>query len=117
MSSRRSSRVTELTLPFEPVPTRRATVRFEPSGISRTVEKGTLLLDTARDAGLPIAQSCGGFAICSWCRMQILEGGENLSAPGAPEERMRRRGQLGEGERAACQAEVQGDVVVTTTYW
>jgi 2Fe-2S ferredoxin len=93
------------------------TVRFEPSGKSIGVERGTLLLDAARSAGLPVAQSCGGFAICSWCKMRIIAGGESLSEIGPPEERLIRRQKFAPDERASCQAEVLGDVTVTTTYW
>jgi len=96
---------------------RGCTVRFEPSGCSILVPHGTLLLDAARQAGLPVAQSCGGFAICSWCRMQVLAGGENLSAIEANEGRLIRRQSFAPNERASCQAEVHGDVTVTTTYW
>jgi ferredoxin len=92
-------------------------VRFEPSGKEIVVLAGTLLLDAARRAGMPVAQSCGGFAICSWCKMQVLEGAENLSAVESNEERLARRQSFREGERASCQAEVHGDVTVTTTYW
>lgn len=93
------------------------TVRFEPSGRSIFVPPGTLLLDAARDAGLPVAQSCGGFAICSWCRMQVLHGTESLSPIAANEERLIHRESFKPNERASCQAEVHGDVTVTTTYW
>ncbi|MBS1911035.1 MAG: (2Fe-2S)-binding protein [Bacteroidetes bacterium] len=93
------------------------TVRFQPAGIALRVAAGTLLLDAAREAGLPVAQSCGGFAVCSWCRMQVLEGWENLSPIERPEERLIARQQFAPNERASCQAAVFGDVVVTTTYW
>jgi ferredoxin, 2Fe-2S len=92
-------------------------VHFEPSGNSISVPTGTLLLDAARDAGLPVAQSCGGFAICSWCKMQVLEGMEHLSAIEPNEARLIRRQNFAPNERASCQAEVLGDVTVTTTYW
>ena len=92
-------------------------VRFEPSGKMIRVERGTLLLDAARVAGLPVAQSCGGFAICSWCKMKILAGADALSTIEPPEERLIRRQKFAPDERASCQAEVLGDVTVTTTYW
>lgn len=92
-------------------------VRFEPSGKRKWVPRGTLLLDAARESGLPVAQSCGGFAICSWCKMQVIEGMENLSAVEPNEARLIRRESFKENERASCQAEVMGDVTVTTTYW
>jgi ferredoxin len=93
------------------------TVRFMPVGTYISVPAGTLLLDAARDAGLPVAQSCGGFAICSWCKMQVLEGMEHLSAIEPNEARLIRREKFAPNERASCQAEVLGDVTVTTTYW
>jgi 2Fe-2S ferredoxin len=93
------------------------TVRFERSGITSSVESGTLLLDAARDAGLPVAQSCGGFAICSWCKMQLLAGADNLSPIEPAEARLIKRENFKPNERASCQAEVLGDVTVTTTYW
>jgi ferredoxin, 2Fe-2S len=93
------------------------TVRFEPSGKRISVPSGTLLLDAAREAGLPVAQSCGGFAICSWCKMQVLEGMEHLSAIEPNEARLIRRQSFATNERASCQAEVLGDVTVMTTYW
>ncbi len=92
-------------------------VRFEPSGITIDVDPGTLLLDAARSAGLPVAQSCGGLAICSWCKMQVLEGADNLSPIEPAEARLIARENFKPNERASCQAEVMGDVTVTTTYW
>ena len=93
------------------------TVRMEPSGTTITVESGTLLLEAVREAGLPVAQSCGGWAICSWCKMQVLEGMEHLSPIEDAEERLIRREGFAPNERASCQAEVLGDVTVTTKYW
>jgi ferredoxin, 2Fe-2S len=92
-------------------------VRFEPDRGEAEVERGTLLLDAARDAGLPVAQSCGGFAICSWCRMQVLDGADNLSAIEPAEARLIKRESFAPNERASCQAEIIGDVTVTTRYW
>jgi ferredoxin len=93
------------------------TVRFAPGSRSIDVAEGTLLLDAVRAAGRPIAQSCGGLAICSWCKVQVLDGWENLSPVEADEARLIKRQEFRQNERAACQAEVLGDVTVTTTYW
>jgi ferredoxin, 2Fe-2S len=92
-------------------------VRFAPGTRSIVVDAGALLLDAAREAGRPVAQSCGGLAICSWCKMQVLEGWENLSAIEPDEARLIARQSFAANERASCQAEVLGDVTVTTTYW
>jgi ferredoxin len=107
--------ICESTVPIPSI--QNPTVRFEPSGNRISVPSGTLLLDAARDAGLPVAQSCGGFAICSWCKMQVLEGMEHLSAIEPNEARLIRRENFAANERASCQAEVLGDVTVMTTYW
>ena len=95
----------------------RCTVRLEPQGRTVTVERGTTLLEAVRAAGLPSAQSCGGFAICSWCRMRILAGAEHLSPIEPAERRLIERQGFAANERASCQAEVRGDVTATTTYW
>lgn len=94
-----------------------ATVTFHPSGKTVTIRRGETLLHAARVAGLPVAQSCGGVAVCSWCRMRIIRGREHLSPVVPAEERVHHRSNYDRDERAACQAEVLGDVVVTTSYW
>jgi ferredoxin len=95
----------------------RPSVLFMPRARVISVEPGTTLLEAARSAGMPVAHSCGGFAICSWCRMQVLGGAENLSPLQPAEEKLARRQGFAPNERASCQAEVRGDVAVTTTYW
>ena len=54
--------------------------------------------------------ACGGKGRCTTCRAEILEGAEHLSEPNEREERMARR--LASNERLACQAKVQGEVVL-----
>lgn len=93
------------------------TVRFLPGDRAIEVASGTLLLDAARLAGRPVAQSCGGLAICSWCRMRVVAGADGLSAIEPDERRLIDRQGFTADERASCQAEVLGDVTVTTTYW
>ncbi|MEP7221010.1 MAG: 2Fe-2S iron-sulfur cluster-binding protein, partial [Bacteroidota bacterium] len=114
-----NNHVSTLDLFGDIIPSRNpmAEVRFEPSGRTIRVERGTPLLEAARGVGLPVAQSCGGFAICSWCRMQVLSGWENLSPIEPSEARLIQREDFAGNERASCQAEVLGDVTVTTRYW
>ncbi|MCC7437200.1 MAG: (2Fe-2S)-binding protein [Armatimonadetes bacterium] len=100
-----------------PIPGQPASVTFLPSGKSIAVAVGTVLLEAIRQAKLPVAQSCGGFGICSWCKVRVIEGQENLSIPSQPEQRLIQRQSFKPNERASCQAEILGDVAVTTTYW
>ncbi len=93
------------------------TVRFEPDGLQIEVPHGTLLIDAARAAGLHVAQQCGGMTICGWCRMRVVTNPAGLSVPERNERRLFERNRFAEDERAACQAEVIGDLCVTTHYW
>jgi ferredoxin len=37
------------------------------------------LLDLCERVGIPMESACGGFAACNSCRIDVLEGPENLS--------------------------------------
>jgi 2Fe-2S ferredoxin len=92
-------------------------VRFVPLDKSADAKANETLLDAARRANVPLGNSCGGIGICARCRVRIVEGAENLSAPTSVEERVSKQRGLTADERLACQAVVQGDCAVTTTYW
>ncbi|HUR81116.1 MAG TPA: 2Fe-2S iron-sulfur cluster-binding protein [Thermoanaerobaculia bacterium] len=88
---------------------------FTPLGLSAEARSDETLLDVARRAGAPLGNSCGGVGVCARCKVRVVEGAENLSAPTSIETRFSKG--FAEGERMACQAIVQGAVTVTTTYW
>jgi len=52
--------------------------------------------------------ACGGKGRCTTCKMIVVKGMENLSAPTLAELNYRRLGQLSENERLACQASALG---------
>lgn len=56
--------------------------------------------------------SCGGKGRCTTCKMNVLEGEEHLSALSLAEISFYDKGQLGPGERLACQSYLNGDVVI-----
>ena len=91
------------------------TVTFTPLGLSAEARSDESVLDVARRAGAPLGNSCGGVGVCARCKVRVVEGAENLSAPTSIEERFSKG--FAEGERMACQAVVTGDCTVTTTYW
>ena len=94
-----------------------ASVQFEPSGREVRVVHETSLLDSVLQAGLGLGQSCDGIALCGFCRVQVVEGIENLS-PMAEEERQILAAQhAGANERLACRARIAGPVTITTDYW
>ncbi len=76
------------------------------------VEEGVSLLEAARRCDAPVHTLCNGIAACIQCKVRIIDGGENLSAPDSLE-----KDRIGNifhitGERLGCQAKVCGAVVV-----
>ncbi len=88
-------------------------VTFQRRDRSEEIESGGSLLRAAETAGVPLASSCRGRGVCDACRVSVVVGEENLSAPSAREE----TAPLEPRERLACQAYVRGPVTITTAYW
>jgi ferredoxin len=94
-----------------------AAVRCEPSGREARVVHDTNLLDAVLQTGLGLGQSCDGIALCGFCRVQVLEGLENLTPMGEEERKVLAAQHAGDDERLACCARVRGPVKITTDYW
>ena len=94
-----------------------ATVRCEPSGREVRVVHETNLLDAVIQAGLGLGQSCDGIALCGFCRVQVVEGLENLSAMGEEECKILAAQHAADNERLACCARISGSVTITAEYW
>jgi 2Fe-2S ferredoxin len=92
-------------------------VTFIPLGKTKEIKTGATILAAANQVQVPIGQSCSGDGVCGWCRVRILDGLNNLKPPSALERKVMETNMYGPNERAACMAEVRGDVSVTTTYW
>lgn len=92
-------------------------VSFTPLGTSAEARPNETVLDAARRADAPIGNSCGGVGVCGRCRVRVLAGAENVTAPTTIEIRVATQRGFAEDERLACQAVVGGDVKVTTGYW
>jgi len=94
-----------------------STVRCEPSGREVRVVHETNLLDAVLQTGLGLGQSCDGIALCGFCRVQVLEGLDNLSPMGEEERQILDAQHAGENERLACCARIGGPITITTDYW
>jgi 2Fe-2S ferredoxin len=81
------------------------------------VETGAELMTALVDAGIPVASSCGGDAVCGKCVLKITAGAENLSPPNRDEEFLREKKQIPKDMRVSCQTLVLGDVTVDARYW
>ena len=97
--------------------THRVTLLTSGGARSYDVVDGGTLLRAALRAGLPVARSCRGVAVCAACRVRVVDGGERLGAMDVLEAALARREPLRPGERYACRARVRGPVTITTTYW
>ena len=99
-------------------------VVFTPSGRQGEVERGTTILDAARELGVDLDTVCGGRGICGRCQIvpevgefakhAITSSPDSISQPG-PSETTDYRGRrpLGSPQhRLGCHATVCGDVVV-----
>jgi uncharacterized 2Fe-2S/4Fe-4S cluster protein (DUF4445 family) len=68
------------------------------------------LLDAAQRAGIVLNATCGGEGVCGKCVVRVMAG--KVSPPNITETSELGQGQVNEGWRLACQAEVQGEVRV-----
>lgn len=73
---------------------------------------GKTLLETLRDANVPIAHACGGLARCSTCRVQVVDGLEHCAERNDAELAIAQKLGLGAQTRLACQTQVSGPVSV-----
>ena len=69
---------------------------------------GRTLLSVALDLGVIISHVCGGDGACGTCRVEVLQGAENLTEP-TPDETYK---EIEEPHRLSCQARLVGDVIV-----
>jgi len=75
------------------------------------------LMQILLNSGTPVASSCQGDGVCAKCRVQVIQGHENLSAPSPTEIFLRDRHSLESDERVSCQVHLLGDITVDTPYW
>jgi ferredoxin len=70
--------------------------------------EGKVLLHATNEMGIRISQICGGDGACGTCRVEIVQGWDNLTPP-TPDEIYK---ELDPPYRLSCQAKLKGDVVV-----
>lgn len=90
---------------------RRVRVIFNPMNKMVEVERGTVLLDAVRDAGIMIRSICGGHGECGTCKV-ILNKGE-ASYTSTKYEKWLSPQEISEGYRLACLTRVLTDSEVT----
>lgn len=56
--------------------------------------------------------ACGGKGRCTTCKFKVLKGQEHIAACTSAEVRYQNTGELKSDERLACQAIIQGDIII-----
>ncbi|MEO8721069.1 MAG: adenylate/guanylate cyclase domain-containing protein [Ginsengibacter sp.] len=76
------------------------------------INDGQTILEASLKAGIPHYHECGGNAKCSTCRILVLKGQEQLSAPNSKELKLKKLLGFNDSIRLACQTTITGDSVV-----
>ena len=92
-------------------------IQFKKDFPAIEVEAGDNLMQSLLAADRPVASSCYGRGICSKCRVQVIEGMENLNPESNLEKELKKKNELGADLRISCQCSVNGDIVIDTGYW
>jgi 2Fe-2S ferredoxin len=92
-------------------------VNIHPGGRSVRVLSGTRIFDAARQAGMPLASSCGARGLCARCGVVILAGAAAVSSETSREARAKRANRIDPAQRLSCMTTIEGDVEISTPYW
>ena len=83
-------------------------VIFVDEGKAAEFPVGKTLLSSALEMGMRISHVCGGDGACGTCRVEVVDGWDNLSPP-TPDETYK---EIEAPHRLRCQAKLLGDVIV-----
>jgi 2Fe-2S ferredoxin len=83
-------------------------VTFADEGKSADFAAGKTVLSCALEMGVKISHVCGGDGACGTCRIEVVEGWNNLTPP-TPDETYK---ELDPPHRLSCQAKLIGDAIV-----
>ena len=84
-------------------------VTYQPFNKSTRVPPGTTLFSAAHWIGLPIDSTCGGRGTCGKSKVQLVDGGGEITTA---DRKQLRAGELESGWRLSCQAKVYQDMTV-----
>ncbi len=91
--------------------TAKAHITFSLEDLEVEAPVGTPLTEIVAKSGADVTFGCKS-GTCGTCRIRILEGADNLSAPSREESDFLRKLRRPSNERLACQCCVNGDVTI-----
>lgn len=89
-----------------------ATFTCLPDNRTVTVDTNETILTALQREEIAHTSVCGGRAYCSTCRIMVLEGIDNCSAPTEAEKALAKRLDLPFHVRLACQTTISGDITL-----
>lgn len=92
-------------------------ISFKKNRATLSVSEGSNLMEALLEAGLPVASSCHGDGVCAKCKIQILEGAQNLTSENDTEKFLRESKDLPKDHRVSCQVQILGDIKIDASYW
>jgi uncharacterized 2Fe-2S/4Fe-4S cluster protein (DUF4445 family) len=88
--------------------TSKITIEFRPQDKTTRVPPGMTIFNAANWIGLPIDSTCGGRGTCGKCKVRVLEGQAGITVA---DRKVFPDGELSEGWRLSCRAEVHVDTI------
>jgi uncharacterized 2Fe-2S/4Fe-4S cluster protein (DUF4445 family) len=83
-------------------------VVFVDEGKAAEFPSDKTLLSCAIEMGIRISHVCGGDGACGTCRVEVVDGADNLTQP-TPDETYK---EIEPPYRLSCQSKLRGDVIV-----
>ncbi len=81
-----------------------------PDNTEISISKDETILTASLRNDIQHLHACGGLGMCSTCRVEILEGEDNLSQKSKSEQKLSERLELPSNIRLACQTKIKGNV-------
>lgn len=81
------------------------------------VEKGSNLMQSLLEKGVPVASSCKGQTVCAKCVVEVVKNSYNLSVAGQEERDVMDIKGIAANHRLSCSCTVEDDVTIDTPYW
>jgi adenylate cyclase len=89
-----------------------ARVTLADTGASVEVETDTLLIRACKQLGIAVPNLCANKGLCATCAALVVDGADQLSAPGRHERATLKWIGAPVNVRLTCQAKVRGNVTV-----
>ena len=81
-----------------------------PDNAEISISKDETILTASLRNDIQHLHACGGLGMCSTCRVEILEGKDNVSQKSKSEQKLSEKLELPSNIRLACQTKIKGNL-------